>query len=194
MSRPISRVLSWTIIHLDNTSPYISSDLPGSRASNTMWRTTASLFGLAPDGVYHATTVTSCAVRSYRTLSPLPYRLQEEIRRSTLCCTFRRLSPPRRYLASRSMEPGLSSIPPQRRNSDCLVNSVVILQVRRVRKRGLSAFSCYFFKFSSQLCTLVTLYLIFSCRWALKIIFGMRVIYGSHDGERKSKPFNDQQR
>jgi len=30
------------------------------------------LFGLAPDGVYHATTVTGCAVRSYRTLSPLP--------------------------------------------------------------------------------------------------------------------------
>ena len=30
------------------------------------------LFGLAPSGVYPATTVTSCAVRSYRTISPLP--------------------------------------------------------------------------------------------------------------------------
>jgi hypothetical protein len=30
-------------------------------------------------------------------------------RRSALCCTFRRLSPPRRYLAFCSMEPGLSS-------------------------------------------------------------------------------------
>jgi hypothetical protein len=29
-SRPISRVLSWTIIHLGRTSPYASSDLPGS--------------------------------------------------------------------------------------------------------------------------------------------------------------------
>jgi hypothetical protein len=31
-----------------------------------------SLFGFAPGGVYLATTVTSRAVRSYRTLSPLP--------------------------------------------------------------------------------------------------------------------------
>ena len=31
-----------------------------------------SLFGLAPGGVFPATTVTSCAVRSYRTFSPLP--------------------------------------------------------------------------------------------------------------------------
>ena len=30
------------------------------------------LFGLAPGGVYHATSVTRSAVRSYRTLSPLP--------------------------------------------------------------------------------------------------------------------------
>jgi len=30
------------------------------------------LFGLAPSGVYHAVTVTSHAVRSYRTISPLP--------------------------------------------------------------------------------------------------------------------------
>ena len=30
------------------------------------------LFGLAPGGVYPATTVTSRAVRSYRTISPLP--------------------------------------------------------------------------------------------------------------------------
>jgi len=33
---------------------------------------TPLLFGLASDGVYHAKTVTSLAVRSYRTLSPLP--------------------------------------------------------------------------------------------------------------------------
>jgi hypothetical protein len=31
-----------------------------------------SLFGLAPGGVYPATSVTSRAVRSYRTISPLP--------------------------------------------------------------------------------------------------------------------------
>jgi hypothetical protein len=32
------------------------------------------LFGLAPSGVFPATTVASCAVRSYRTISPLPQR------------------------------------------------------------------------------------------------------------------------
>ena len=31
-----------------------------------------SLFGLAPSGVYPATTVAGSAVRSYRTISPLP--------------------------------------------------------------------------------------------------------------------------
>ena len=36
MSRPISRVLSWTIIHLDNMSPYASSDLPESNAGHTI--------------------------------------------------------------------------------------------------------------------------------------------------------------
>ena len=33
---------------------------------------TPPLFGFAPDGVYRAASVASCAVRSYRTLSPLP--------------------------------------------------------------------------------------------------------------------------
>ena len=40
-----------------------------------------------------------------------PYRFlpKQQLRRSALCCTFRRLSPPRRYLAPYPMEPGLSS-------------------------------------------------------------------------------------
>jgi hypothetical protein len=45
-----------------------SSNLPGSSASHAI----ASLFGLAPDGVYHAVRVATSAVRSYRTISPLP--------------------------------------------------------------------------------------------------------------------------
>jgi len=36
MSRPISRVLSWTIIHLGNMSPYASSDLPENNAGRTI--------------------------------------------------------------------------------------------------------------------------------------------------------------
>ncbi len=51
MSRPISRVLSWTTIHLGPASPQTSSSLPESTAG----RSVGFLFGLAPSGVYHAT-------------------------------------------------------------------------------------------------------------------------------------------
>ena len=68
-------------------------------------------------------TVTSRAVRSYRTFSPLPnltilsthltmvLRTTRLIWRYIFCCTSRRLAPPRRYLAPCSVEPGLSSDP-----------------------------------------------------------------------------------
>jgi len=49
-SRPISRVLSWAIIHLGPSSPTASSNLPESTAG----RGIAFLFGLAPGGVYLA--------------------------------------------------------------------------------------------------------------------------------------------
>ena len=100
-SRPVSRVLSRAIIHLRESSPTHCSDLPGSTFGTDV---AASLFGLAPDGVYPASTVTSAAVRSYRTISPLPHQW-----RYLFCGTFRGLAPPRRYLASCPMEPGLSS-------------------------------------------------------------------------------------
>ena len=51
-SRPVSRVLSRTAIHLGHASPHASSDLPGCDAG----RVVASLFGLAPGGVYHRRT------------------------------------------------------------------------------------------------------------------------------------------
>ncbi|SFC61371.1 hypothetical protein SAMN02745723_103115 [Pragia fontium DSM 5563 = ATCC 49100] len=57
-------------------------------------------------------TVASRAVRSYRTLSPLPDPTYAGHRRFALCCTCRGLAPPRRYLAPCPMEPGLSSPPP----------------------------------------------------------------------------------
>ena len=50
--------------------------------------------------------VATCAVRSYRTFSPLPHIA---VRRYVFCGTFRRLAPPRRYLAPCPVEPGLSS-------------------------------------------------------------------------------------
>ena len=87
------------------------------------------LFGLALSGVYLAACVTTCAVRSYRTISPLlpihsnngkcgltgakpiQSRIKPALKKAAVsfCCTGRRLTPPRCYLALCSMEPGLSS-------------------------------------------------------------------------------------
>ena len=71
-----------------------------------------SLFGLASGGVYHAM---NC-YQSCGALLPHPFTLTFHFsekkrywRRSTLCCTFRRFTPPRRYLAPCPMKPGLSS-------------------------------------------------------------------------------------
>ncbi len=61
------------VIHLGRASPHASSGLPGGRADHTLRRQPAApLFGLAPGRVYPATAVASSAVRSYRTISPLP--------------------------------------------------------------------------------------------------------------------------
>tara|TARA_Y100001954_G_scaffold30625_1_gene28273 strand:- start:1022 stop:1336 length:315 start_codon:yes stop_codon:yes gene_type:complete len=62
------------------------------------------LFGLAPDGVY-------IAISSYLKcgeLLPHLFTLTSK-RRFVFCCTFRRLTSPRSYLASCPKEPGLSS-------------------------------------------------------------------------------------
>jgi len=53
-------------------------------------------------------TVASRAVRSYRTISPLP-AAQNANRRYLFCGTFHGLAPSRRYLAPCPKEPGLSS-------------------------------------------------------------------------------------
>ena len=86
---PVSRILSCAVIPLDAASPRtFISDLPGGfiNSSNRLsasgrcaaphgsLRTLPSLFGLAPCGVYPAPGVTAGAVRSYRTISPLPRR------------------------------------------------------------------------------------------------------------------------
>ena len=78
--RSISRVLSTQkkmrsmVIHLGRPLLNASCDTPGRRRENSPvahsnW---PSLLGLALGGVYHAALVTESAVRSYRTLSPLP--------------------------------------------------------------------------------------------------------------------------
>ena len=80
-SRPISRVLSWTVIPLAYASPRSSSDLPGSPCGPHVAaiKPPASLFGLAPGGVCHAVGVATRAVRSYRTISPLPAPLARHL-------------------------------------------------------------------------------------------------------------------
>ena len=115
-SRPISRVLSRTIIHLRYASPRTSSDLPGSLCGphvrpHPKTDPLAPLFGLAPGGVCRAA---ECCHRR-GALLPHPFTLTGplpegwRLRRFAFCCTFRGLAPPRRYLAPCPVEPGLSS-------------------------------------------------------------------------------------
>ena len=100
MSRPISRVLSWTIIHLGQTSPPASSNLPVPNAGRAIWKPM-----LLPTA--------RCALTA--PFHPYLYSRTNH-RRSALCGTFRRLPPPRRYLALYPLEPGLSSgLPPFKR-------------------------------------------------------------------------------
>ena len=100
-SRPISWVLLNVIINLVCLSPNTSSSLPKSSTSSTL----AFLFGLAPSGVCLASNITITAVSSYLAISPLQFTL-----RFIFCCTFRKFTLPRSYLALYSMEPRLSSL------------------------------------------------------------------------------------
>ncbi len=112
----ISRVLSTTTIHLGQPSPTASSDLPGSPLGTGGAQRTSSPIGalcaaplpylvLLQAGFTVPRTVTSRAVRSYRTFSPLPGIAWRYI----FCGTFHGLTPSRRYLAPCPKEPGLSS-------------------------------------------------------------------------------------
>ena len=125
-SRPISRVLSWTIIHLGYTSLHTSCDLPESNVGHIFLirRSTLSYLVLLQVGFTLPRNVTTRAVRSYRTISTLP--VPEGHRRYIFCCTFRRLAPPRRYLAPCPPEPGLSSAH-KNTYSDCLADFRALL-------------------------------------------------------------------
>ena len=86
---PVSRILSCAVIPLGAALPRtLISDLPGGFGSSSSRLAASgrcaappgslavlpSLFGLAPCGVYPAPAFTGRAVRSYRTISPLPRR------------------------------------------------------------------------------------------------------------------------
>ena len=118
-SRPISRVLSRATIHLGQMSPFASSNLPESRTGRArpsfdsldsylvLLRVGFSLPRLLP--------VVRCALTApfhpYLTWFSVceTYLANRACRRYIFCGTFRRLTPPRRYLAPCPMEPGLSS-------------------------------------------------------------------------------------
>ena len=110
MSWPISRVLSWVIIHLNVLSPIRFSNQPGSHAGHMIripiW--SCSKWGLP----------CHCCYQQRGAL--LPHHFTLTLRRYIFCGTFRRLTSPRRYLALYPMEPGLSS----GKTSDYLVNSM----------------------------------------------------------------------
>src|SRR5699024_7232617 len=87
----------------------------------------------APGGVYRATH----RCRACGALLPHPFTLAApdvQARRSTLCCTFRRLAPPRRYLAPCPVEPGLSSTSGYR-DRDCVADSRLYHNIARTLQR-----------------------------------------------------------
>src|SRR5262249_53427821 len=93
----------------ESPSPATSSGLPGSTGGHPLplsWR--LPYLALLQVGFTVPPNVATGAVRSYRTVSPLPSPLLA-LGRFAFCCTFRRLTPPRCYLAPRPPEPGLSS-------------------------------------------------------------------------------------
>ena len=110
--RPVSRVLSWPLRTGDDHSSGTSvagrlarptraaaaeTRLAGAGPEGPVGR--PPLCGLAPGGVCHAAAVTGGAVRSYRTLSPLPAASEDGRRRSALCGTFPGVAPAGRYPA-----------------------------------------------------------------------------------------------
>ena len=75
------------IICLGWSSPTTSSSLPAASlclenetSGLAVWVTPRRLFGLAPTGGYPATAVTSGAVGSYPTVSPLPFARSRSLR------------------------------------------------------------------------------------------------------------------
>jgi len=113
--RPVSRVLfrpkAEMTIPLGRLLPGASRDRPGRRSGNRRAGLSAGvppLFGLAPGGVCRAAPVTGGAVRSYRTVSPLPVGRSPPAVCSLLHFPWGR---PRRALPGTltSVEPGLSS-------------------------------------------------------------------------------------
>ena len=123
-SRPISRVLSRTIIHLGYASPRTSSDLPGSLCGphvppHPKTGPLAPLFGLAPGGVCRAA---ECCHRR-GALLPHPFTLTAPFAGGLAVCFllhFPWARAPQALPGALPWEPGLSSTLAR---SDCLADS-----------------------------------------------------------------------
>src|SRR5579863_5088435 len=92
-------------IHLGRKLPCASRDRPGRRLGSPPGRDAfrrrglPSLLGLAPGGVCPAAAVTGGAVRSYRTISPLPASRSREKPAVCFCGTFPEVALAGRYPA-----------------------------------------------------------------------------------------------
>ena len=121
VTKPVSRVLyrarmgarRWPFISNACRQAPLATNPGGSSGNETGGFEAAAppLFGLAPGGVCRAVSVTKDAVRSYRTLSPLPSEaLAKE--GGLLSVALSLGSPPPEVIRHRaSKEPGLSSLP-----------------------------------------------------------------------------------
>jgi hypothetical protein len=106
-----------TAIPLGRPLPDASSNQPERRGQRTrpllrQWRRVSLLFGFAPGGACHAADVAARAVRSYRTLSPLPscFMALRPQSGGLLSVALSLGSPPPDVIRRRiRMEPGLSS-------------------------------------------------------------------------------------
>ena len=109
--------LSKTVIHLGCASLHTSSNLPGSRVGHTSPLEVAwiPIWSCSERGL-------PCHDCCQSRGALLPHHFTLTLRRYIFCGTFRRLAPPRRYLAPYPMEPGLSS-PKFSLQSDCLADS-----------------------------------------------------------------------
>ncbi len=92
--------MSWMAIHLGQTSPFGSSDLPESRRAALCF-----LFGLASNGVY----MCPACCQAGGSLLHCPSTLTGRRPAVYFCCTVPGVASARRYLASCPVKPGLSS-------------------------------------------------------------------------------------
>ena len=108
-SRPVSRVLYALRRDSHSSRPGVTARLQQPTREQRGPRYRSPIRSCSRWGLPCHAALAPRAVRSYRTVSPLPRASGDAVRRFAFCCTGRRLAPPRCYLAPCPVEPGLSS-------------------------------------------------------------------------------------